>query len=74
MQILSFADERLDELTTLKQIINEKRHSSKQNFEEIKEIFKNEKVQETVTAVKEDSMGRKESFEQTCALPSKRNF
>lgn len=52
----------------LKQIINEKRHIPKQNFEGIKEIFKNEKVQEAITAVKEDSIGRKESFEQRCAL------
>jgi len=68
IQLLSFADERLDELTVLKQIINEKRHIPKQNFEEIKEIFKNEKVREAVTAVKEDSIGRKESFEQRYAL------
>jgi RNase H-fold protein (predicted Holliday junction resolvase) len=52
----------------LKQIINEKRHIPKQNFEKIKEIFKNEKVQETVIAVKEDSIGRKESFEQRYVL------
>jgi hypothetical protein len=52
----------------LKQIINENRTVSKQNFEEIKEIFKNEKGQEAVAAVKEDLIGGKENFEQRYAL------
>jgi hypothetical protein len=70
MQLLSFVFvyERLDELTMLKQIINEKRHIPKQNFKGFKEIFKNEKIQEAATAVKEDSIGRKESFEYKYAL------
>ncbi|OEG69187.1 hypothetical protein ATZ36_10985 [Candidatus Endomicrobiellum trichonymphae] len=66
--LLPFADERLDELTVLKQIINENRTVSKQNFEEIKEIFKNEKVYEAIAAAKEDLIGRKESFEQRYAF------
>jgi ketol-acid reductoisomerase len=52
----------------LKQIINENMAVPKQNFEEIKEIFKNEKAQEAVTAVKEDLTGKKESFGQIYAI------
>jgi 5-methyltetrahydropteroyltriglutamate--homocysteine methyltransferase len=68
IQLLSFADERLGELMVLKQIINENRDVPKHNFEEIKGILKNEKVQEAVAAVKEDVIGRKESFEQRYIL------
>jgi hypothetical protein len=44
----------------LKQIVNENRTVPKQNFEEIREIFKNEKVQEAASAIKEDLIGMKE--------------
>lgn len=63
LQLLAFADERLYELTELKQIINENKPIPAQDFDSIRKSFGNEKVQKEVAEIDEESIGRIKPFE-----------
>lgn len=63
IRLLSFADERLEELNTLKAVINEGESIPVQNLEAIKEIFKNPDVLNATAKINEDELGRPETFE-----------
>ena len=63
IKLLSFADERLEELAELQQIINEGKALPVQDLDSIRKAFGNEKVQKAVAQIDEDSIGRTESFE-----------
>jgi 5-methyltetrahydropteroyltriglutamate--homocysteine methyltransferase len=68
LKIVSFADERLAELETVKKIINENLSAPEQDFVLARELFKNDYVQKAVAEIDETKIGRKDSFAQRSAL------
>ncbi|WP_457639236.1 5-methyltetrahydropteroyltriglutamate--homocysteine S-methyltransferase [Persephonella sp.] len=62
INLLSFADERLEELKLLKQIINEGIEIPQQNMEEIRNSYMNTEVQENVRQIKETEIKRPHPF------------
>ncbi|NPA51892.1 MAG: 5-methyltetrahydropteroyltriglutamate--homocysteine S-methyltransferase [Aquificae bacterium] len=62
IQLLSFADERLEELKTLKEIINDKKEPPTQKLQALRDEFKNEKVKKSIKEIDENNIGRKEPF------------
>ncbi len=62
IQLLSFADNRLEELSTLKGIINDKVSVPAQDFDAVRKIFKNETVLKAASEIVESKIGRVESF------------
>ncbi len=62
-QLLSFADERLEELSTLKAIINDNKPVPMQDFYSIREKFRNEEVLKSVAEINENDIGRLLKFE-----------
>jgi 5-methyltetrahydropteroyltriglutamate--homocysteine methyltransferase len=68
VSLLSFADERLAELTILKDIVQEEKPIPVQNLDSIRQLFKNETVQQKVSVIDEKKIGRKESFAERSSL------
>ena len=62
LPLLSFANERLEELTTLKGIINNNTRIPVQHLAAIQALFKNQTVQDNVAAINEADIGRIETF------------
>lgn len=62
--LLAFADERLEELTTIKNILNDGKEIPSQNFEEIRKSFVNQEVQDKMNTINENNIGRTASFEE----------
>ncbi len=62
IQLLSFADQRLEELKTLKDIINNNKPIPSQDFESIRQKFRNETVINQVAQIDENNIGRIETF------------
>ncbi len=60
--LLSFADERLQELKTLKEIINEGKEVPSQTLQALRDEFKNEEVRKAVSQIDEENIGRKDPF------------
>ena len=63
LSLLSFANERLEELNTLKSILNESKSAPEQNFEQVRETFKNQDVLNKVSSIDENEIGRAQRFE-----------
>lgn len=63
IQLLSFAEERLEELSTLKSIINDNATIPVQDFYSIREKFKNAEVLASVAEIDEADLGRLLKFE-----------
>jgi 5-methyltetrahydropteroyltriglutamate--homocysteine methyltransferase len=64
INLLSFANERLDELKMLKKIINEGFPVPSQNLQAIKDEFKDERVRRRVAEIDENKIGRKDNFKE----------
>ncbi len=64
IELLSFADERLEELKTLKQIINEGKPVPEQSIQSIRDRFKNEKVRELVKNIELQEVKRPHPFKE----------
>lgn len=64
INLLSFANERLDELKMLKKIINEGFPVPSQNLQEIRDEFKDERVRRRVAEIDENKIGRKDNFKE----------
>ncbi|CUU07543.1 methionine synthase (B12-independent) [Candidatus Thermokryptus mobilis] len=64
INLLSFANERLDELKTLKKIINEGFPVPSQNLQAIMDEFKDERVRRRVAEIDENKIGRKDNFKE----------
>lgn len=64
IELLSFANERLDELKTLKKIFNEGLPIPKQNLQALRDEFKDEEVRKKIAQIDEKNIGRKESFKE----------
>ena len=64
IELLSFADERLEELKTLKQIINEGKPVPEQSIQSIRDRFKNEKVRELVKDIELQEVKRPHPFKE----------
>jgi 5-methyltetrahydropteroyltriglutamate--homocysteine methyltransferase len=62
INLLSFADERLEEMKTLKEIINEGRQIPDQHFEDLRNQFKNEAVVEAVKEIENQEIKRTDQF------------
>ncbi len=62
INLLSFADERLEEMKTLKEIINEGRQIPDQQFEDLRNQFKNEAVVEAVKEIENQEIKRTDQF------------
>ena len=62
LELLSFAEERLDELKTLKEIMNNGVSVPVQNLDEIRKSFKNDAVVKAVSEIDENKIGRPEEF------------
>lgn len=62
LNLMAFAEERLAELNTLKEIINDNKEIPMQDFDTIKEKFKNELVLKEISQIKENEIGRVEKF------------
>jgi 5-methyltetrahydropteroyltriglutamate--homocysteine methyltransferase len=63
LSLLSFADERLEELATLKEYFNAGKEMPAQDFESVRKLFRNEAVRKTAAAIDEAKTGRKEPFQ-----------
>jgi 5-methyltetrahydropteroyltriglutamate--homocysteine methyltransferase len=64
INLLSFANERLDELKMLKKIINEGFPVPSQNLQAIRDEFKDERVRRRVAEIDENKIGRKDNFKE----------
>jgi 5-methyltetrahydropteroyltriglutamate--homocysteine methyltransferase len=64
INLLSFANERLDELKMLKKIINEGFPVPSQNLQAIRDEFKDEQVRRRVAEIDENKIGRKDNFKE----------
>ncbi len=64
IELLSFANERLEELKTLKKIFNEGAPVPKQNLQALRDEFKDETVRRRVASIDEKNIGRKEPFKE----------
>jgi len=64
INLLSFANERLDELKMLKKIINEGFPVPSQNLQAIRDEFKDEWVRRRVAEIDENKIGRKDNFKE----------
>jgi 5-methyltetrahydropteroyltriglutamate--homocysteine methyltransferase len=64
INLLSFANERLDELKMLKKIINEGFPLPSQNLQAIRDEFKDERVRRRVAEIDENKIGRKDNFKE----------
>jgi 5-methyltetrahydropteroyltriglutamate--homocysteine methyltransferase len=64
INLLSFANERLDELKMLKKIINEGFPVPSQNLQAIRDEFKDERVRRRVAEIDENKIGRKDNFQE----------
>ncbi|WP_456392371.1 5-methyltetrahydropteroyltriglutamate--homocysteine S-methyltransferase [Persephonella sp.] len=64
LKLLSFADERLEELNTLKKIINEGMEIPSQNLREIREKYSNTEVQTEVKQLEEKEIKRAHPFKE----------
>ncbi|MEN3038754.1 MAG: 5-methyltetrahydropteroyltriglutamate--homocysteine S-methyltransferase [Candidatus Kryptonium sp.] len=62
IQLLSFANERLDELKTLKKIFNENYPIPQQKLQVLIDEFRNEEVRRRVSQIDEKEIGRKVPF------------
>ncbi len=62
--LLSFANERLDELKTLKKILNEGHPIPSQNLQALRDEFKDEEVRKKISQIDEKNIGRKIPFEE----------
>ncbi len=62
INLLSFADERLQELKTLKDIINSQKEPPTQTLQALRDTFKNEEVRKKVAQIEEEDIGRKDPF------------
>lgn len=62
--LLSFANERLDELKTLKKILNEGHPIPSQNLQALRDEFKDEEVRRKISQIDEKNIGRKISFDE----------
>lgn len=62
--LLSFANERLDELKTLKKILNEGHPIPSQNLQALRDEFKDEEVRKKISQIDEKNIGRKTPFEE----------
>ncbi len=62
--LLSFADERLEELKTLKEIINEGKDIPVQTLQNLRDKFKNEKVREAVKDIDNQDIKRAHEFKE----------
>lgn len=62
--LLSFANERLDELKTLKKILNEGYPIPSQNLQALRDEFKEEEVRKRISQIDEKNIGRKTPFEE----------
>lgn len=67
ISLLSFANERLEELKTLKKIFNEGSPVPKQNLQALRDEFKDEEVRKKIAQIDEKNIGRKESFKERYA-------
>jgi 5-methyltetrahydropteroyltriglutamate--homocysteine methyltransferase len=64
INLLSFANERLNELKMLKKIINEGFPVPSQNLQAIRDEFKDERVRRRVAEIDENKIGRKDNFKE----------
>ncbi|MDR3112014.1 MAG: 5-methyltetrahydropteroyltriglutamate--homocysteine S-methyltransferase [Elusimicrobiota bacterium] len=71
LELLSFADDRLQELDMLKQIVVKGEKPPAQDFASIIKSFADESVKKKVAGIDENSIGRKEEFVQRKALQDK---
>jgi len=62
IKLLAFANERLEELTTIRDIINNNKEIPEQNLQELRDSFKNEEVRKAISNIDESKIGRKEDF------------
>ncbi|MCX7762329.1 MAG: 5-methyltetrahydropteroyltriglutamate--homocysteine S-methyltransferase [Candidatus Kryptonium sp.] len=62
IQLLSFANERLDELKILKKIFNENYPIPQQNLQMLIDEFRDEEVRRKVSQINEEEIGRKTPF------------
>ncbi len=62
IKLLSFANERLEELATIRDILNNNKEIPEQNLQEIRDSFKNEEVRKAISNIDETKIGRKEDF------------
>lgn len=62
IQLLSFANERLDELKILKKIFNENYPIPQQNLQMLIDEFRDEEVRRKVSQINEEEIGRKAPF------------
>ncbi|CUS78995.1 methionine synthase (B12-independent) [Candidatus Kryptonium thompsonii] len=60
--LLSFANERLDELKTLKKIFNDGHPIPSQNLQALRDEFKDEEVRKRIAQIDEKKIGRKVPF------------
>ncbi len=65
--LLSFANERLDELKILKKIFNEGHPVPSQNLQALRDEFRDEEVRKKISQIDEKKIGRKESFKERYA-------
>ena len=64
INLLSFADERLEELRTLKEIINEGKDAPVQTLQELRDKFKNEAVREAIKEIDNQEIKRPHEFKE----------
>ncbi|MDQ7055513.1 MAG: hypothetical protein Q9M89_03090 [Persephonella sp.] len=64
ISLLSFADERLEEVKALKQIINEGKDAPAQTLQAIRDEFKNEAVREAIKNIDSEEIKRPQEFKQ----------
>ncbi|RMA97114.1 5-methyltetrahydropteroyltriglutamate--homocysteine S-methyltransferase [Hydrogenothermus marinus] len=64
LELLSFADERLEEIKTLKQIINKGKEIPSQTLQEFRDKFKNEEVQKAIEDIDNHEIKRPHDFKE----------
>jgi len=64
LSLIAFAEERLEELKTLKNILQGNQEIKEQNLDDIRKKFDNQAVQARRAALNENEIGRKTAFEQ----------
>ncbi|WP_457626218.1 5-methyltetrahydropteroyltriglutamate--homocysteine S-methyltransferase [Persephonella sp.] len=62
IKLLSFADERLDEIKTLKQVINGRSELPEQSLQMLRDEFKDEKIRQSVKEIQEQEIKRPHNF------------